>query len=213
MSYVKFPRIPHFSFSPGIGDDDIVAKRYDQLYNNEVVVTEKMDGENTTLYNDYVHARSTTFAPHPSRSWIKRYWAENIAGRLAADMRICGENVYAKHSIHYTDLPTYFLVFGIWEGDFYVSWNDVVEYCQLFDLTHAPVLYRGFYDDEMVKAIAEQVISRGGEGVVVRVASGFDRSMFGSSVFKYVREGHVQTDDHWMSKPVVPNKLKEQENE
>jgi hypothetical protein len=46
------------------------------------------------------------------------------------------------------------------------------------------------------------------EGYVVRLASGFHYRGFRQSVAKYVRKDHVQTDDHWKSREVVPNRLR-----
>jgi len=42
-----------------------------RLIGREVVVTEKMDGENTTMYCDNIHARSIDGRHHPSRDWVK----------------------------------------------------------------------------------------------------------------------------------------------
>lgn len=55
----KYPRIPHLPWSPGRLEDDIALDSIEHLERLEdVVVTEKLDGENTTLYHDYLHARS-----------------------------------------------------------------------------------------------------------------------------------------------------------
>jgi hypothetical protein len=46
------------------------------------------------------------------------------------------------------------------------------------------------------------------EGYVIRLADTFNIKDFQQSVGKFVRPNHVQTDEHWMSKPVEPNRLK-----
>lgn len=46
------------------------------------------------------------------------------------------------------------------------------------------------------------------EGYVVRLASEFEFKDFSKSVAKFVRSDHVTTDEHWMNKKIVPNKLK-----
>ena len=56
MNRIKYPRTPHLPFSPGRSDDDIGLGKVE--FTGEVVVTEKLDGENTTLYHDYLHART-----------------------------------------------------------------------------------------------------------------------------------------------------------
>jgi len=75
---VKYPKTMHLYFSPGLQNDDRVMP-LNRLHGREVVVTEKMDGENTTLYDDTLHARSIDGRYHPSRDWVKRFWAETVA--------------------------------------------------------------------------------------------------------------------------------------
>jgi len=46
------------------------------------------------------------------------------------------------------------------------------------------------------------------EGYVVRRAASFAYEDFQTSVAKWVRPNHIQTDEHWMHKAVIPNGLK-----
>jgi hypothetical protein len=71
--YVKYPRTYHLPWSPGQTRDDRVIESTDIFKGKEVVVTIKMDGENTTMYHDYIHARSIDSGSHPSRTWIKNF--------------------------------------------------------------------------------------------------------------------------------------------
>ncbi len=104
---VKYPRTPHLPWSPGRSKDDIALNSIEHLEClDDVVVTEKLDGENTTLYHDYLHARSIDSKSHPSRDWIKRFHAK-IQYDIPEDFRICGENMYARHSIFYDALTTF----------------------------------------------------------------------------------------------------------
>jgi hypothetical protein len=70
-------------------------------------------------------------------------------------------------------------------------------------------LQTGFYDENIVKKIAKEVIARGGEGIVIRTTMGFNYDNFNRCVAKYVRPNHVQTDDHWSQSEIMKNKLKE----
>ena len=59
MDRIKYPRTPHFPWSPGATDDDKILQDLSVFDKQPVVITEKMDGENTTIYADgYIHARS-----------------------------------------------------------------------------------------------------------------------------------------------------------
>ena len=175
-----------------------------------MVVTEKLDGENTTLYPDgYMHARSLDFRSHESQAWVRA-----LAGRIARDipttMRVCGENVYAKHSIGYEALDSYFYAFGIFEGDTSLSWDEVEAYSEMLDLQTVPVLYRGVWDEVAVRACYTGTSRFGGvqEGYVVRLARSFTIDEYPVALAKFVRANHVQTGAaHWRSQTVVPNKL------
>jgi hypothetical protein len=99
--HVKYPRTHHLPWSPGVGPNDQVATALDEFVDADgrpvdVVVTEKLDGENTTLYRDYLHARSLDSRTHPSRDWVKGFWAQ-LAGDIPDGWRICGENLWATH--------------------------------------------------------------------------------------------------------------------
>ena len=69
--YVKYPRTLHLPWSYGTSDDKFLKDTLN-FDDEEVVVTEKLDGENTTLYNDYIHARSLEYDSHQSRNLIKK---------------------------------------------------------------------------------------------------------------------------------------------
>ena len=59
MESYKYPRTFHLPWSPGVASDDKVIESLDAFVGREVVVTEKMDGENSSLYsNGHIHARS-----------------------------------------------------------------------------------------------------------------------------------------------------------
>lgn len=110
MTFYKYPRTPHLPFSPGVGGDDKILKDLSTLRGRDCVVTLKMDGENTSLYTNGFHARSLDGRHHPSRDWLKAYYA-TFAHEIPQGWRICGENLYARHSLAYDALPSYFLGF------------------------------------------------------------------------------------------------------
>ena len=205
---VKYPRTMHLPWSPGVQNDDRVIKTLAQLDGEQVVVTEKLDGENTTLYRDGLHARSADGRHHPSRDWVKRFWGEN-QWRIPPDTRICGENLYAQHSVAYDNLETYFYAFGVWSAGECLSWNDTEVLLKEYGITPVPVLWQGTFSESNMQRIADAMDFEQQEGYVVRLARSFKHYEFPSVVAKYVREGHVQTDKHWMHSEIIPNKLAE----
>lgn len=204
--HVKYPRTPHLPWSPGATSDDVWVDTTACFEGREVVITEKMDGENTTMYRDHIHARSLDSRHHPSRSWVKGLHCR-IAHLIPQGWRVCGENLYARHSIAYEELPSYFMVFSIWdERDRALGWDETLEWAALLELEVAPELWRGVWDEARVRAL--EVTPERSEGYVVRLADGFAREDFAQSIAKWVRPNHVTTDQHWMYAEVVPNGLR-----
>ena len=202
----KYPRTPHLPWSPGAGDDDVRLGACPGFEGREVVVTEKMDGENTTLYRDGLHARSLDSRHHPSRDWIKA-WHGTIAREIPDGWRLCGENVYARHSVGYRDLESYFYLFSVWDDtDRCLSWDETREWAALLGCPVPRELFRGLWNRSRIEKL--EVDTRTSEGYVVRVASAFVYEDFAEHMAKWVRPHHVQTDEHWMYAPVVPNALK-----
>ncbi|MEU4766531.1 RNA ligase family protein [Actinosynnema sp. NPDC023794] len=199
-----YPRTPHLPWSPGASADDVRVADLDALRGREVVVTEKLDGENTTLYADGVHARSLDSAHHPSRSWVKGLQGR-IGSRLPGGWRICGENVYARHSIGYADLESWFYGFSVWDGDRCLDWDRTARFLRDLGVPVPPVLWRGVFDERALRRLRVDAARQ--EGFVVRTVEGFGRAEFGRRVAKWVRAHHVRTDAHWMAAPVVANGL------
>lgn len=207
---VKYPRTYHFTFSPNVQNDDRMHTSDDLFDGVEVIGTTKMDGEGTTMTDAVCHARSLSSGPHPSRDWVRV-----LHGRIVHDIphhwRVCGENMYAEHSIHYDHLASYFLVFSIWdERNVCLSWKDTVEFSALLGLETVPVFYVGAWDRGAVQRAYDRYCDGSPdpvEGYVVRAASSFRFESYAMHTAKWVRRNHVQTDQFWMSKPVVPNKL------
>src|SRR3989344_4073672 len=143
----KYPRSYHLPWSEGATDDDKTLTSADHFVGQEVVVSCKLDGENTSIYPDgHIHARSLDSQPHDSRNWVRALVAQ-IAWDIPATMRVCGENVFARHSIAYEALDTYFLVFALFEGELSLSWDEVEAYSEMLGLQTVPVLYRGMWDE------------------------------------------------------------------
>ncbi|MFI9551084.1 RNA ligase family protein [Nonomuraea endophytica] len=201
---VHYPRTPHLPWSPGVTSDDVRAGELSGLRGREVVVTEKLDGENTTLYPDGLHARSLDSAHHPSRAWVKGLQGR-IGGRIPAGLRVCGENVYARHSIAYEELESWFYGFSVWDGERCLGWDRTVSFLRELGIPVPPVLWRGVFDERALRGL--RLDPERQEGYVVRAADGFVMADFAGRVAKWVRRNHVRTDTHWMHAPVVPNGL------
>jgi len=202
---VKYPRTYHLPWSPGMQSDDRMLKSLDRFVGQRVLVMEKTDGENTSLYPNYIHARSIDGRNHPSRNWVKNFWGQ-ICGDIPEGYHICGENMYAKHSIAYDNLPSYFLGFSMWRGLTCLSWDETQEYFELMGIVTPRIIYDGVWDEQLIRDI--KVDTERQEGYVVRVTDEFEYRDFRHVVGKWVRKGHIAPNaHHWFGQPVVPNKL------
>ncbi len=203
---VKYGRTFHVPWSEGYTSDDKVFTSMESFSWRDVVITEKLDGENTSIYFDDFHARSINDTDHPSRNWLKQ-WHSVIKFNIPEGYRICGENVYAKHSIAYDDLESYFYGFSMWDNNnVCLSWDETLEWFKEIGIIPVKTLYRGIYDERKIRNL--NLDSSKQEGYVIRLCNSFSYDDFDKSLAKYVRKNHVQTDDHWRTSEIIPNKLR-----
>lgn len=225
MDSPKYNRTFHLPYSKGATNDDKIAPSIDSLIGVEIVITEKMDGSNTSLEAEGCYARTHAGAPtHPSFDGLKALHA-TIKYKLPDNMQFFGEWCFALHSIAYNELPGYFMMFNIREilnvreltynDIIWYSWDDVELWAAELEVPTVPVLFKGVVASEkdlkeLIESFMEQPSRCGGirEGVVVRVARQFNESEFSQCVLKYVRANHVQTSEHWKDQAIVKNKLK-----
>lgn len=210
---IKYPRTLHLPWSPGRTKDDRVHGSLDHWLGKELVVTEKMDGENTTVYSDgYLHARSVDSGNHRSRNRLQadiQRWAYD----LPRGWRVCGENLTAVHSIQYENLPDRFLLFSIWDGNRCLSWDETEEWAELLELQTPTVLWRGVPETakelEAILTVQWQQLGseHESEGYVVRFAESFELHDFHRAVGKFVRANHVSSAQHWMHRPYEENRV------
>jgi hypothetical protein len=213
---VKYMRTFHLPWSPGVNRDDRTMRNLDAFEGQEVMICEKLDGENTTMYPDYLHARSINSDNHPSRAWVKNEWAQK-GYNIPQGWRVCGENMFAKHAIHYTKekgnaLDTYFYMFSIWdERNMCLSWSQTEEWAELLGFTLVPVFYKGIWDMSVIEALNKRMETNLNtiEGYVVRLSREYHYSEFKNICGKYVRKGHVDNNHgHWAQQKITKNELK-----
>jgi hypothetical protein len=203
----KYGRTFHLPNSPGVMSDDKILRDVSVLSSaDEVVFTEKMDGENTTIHAGGCHARSPDSGYHASRDWMKAF-AAGISPGLGAHERVVGEYLFAQHSVTYAALPSYFLGFAWIVDDVVQGWDATMEKFAGLGIHPVNVLHRGVFDAASVKAVLADLDLTWQEGFVVRTAAGFAAADMATHMGKYVREGHVQSETHWMRAEIVKNGL------
>jgi hypothetical protein len=226
MDSPKYNRTYHLPWSPGATNDDKIGTDLSRLIGCPIVITEKMDGSNTSLESEGCFSRSHAGPPsHPSFSPLKALHA-SLKHIITPHTQLFGEWCYAKHSIEYSELPGYFMLFNIrylgtdlLEGGsgptVWCEWEAVEMVAEYMGIPTTPVLFKGQVNSEaelkdLVQSLMIQPSACGGirEGVVVRIQDHFHETDFSTCVMKCVRANHVQTSEHWKDQEIVKNKLK-----
>lgn len=211
----KYGRTYHYPFSPGTTSDDRIAHQYWPAVQRmpNLVHTEKLDGENNCLSRLGVFARSHA-APttSPWTAAIRERW-HSLRHDLG-ELEIFGENLHAIHSIEYRRLEAHFYVFAVRCLDVWLSWEEVKFYASAFDFptvpeleaTAPPTIEKDLRESILHFASRESTLGSVDvqtskpctmEGIVTRAAAEYRVDDFAENVFKYVRKGHVKTDEHW----------------
>src|SRR4028119_1404502 len=211
----KYGRTWHYPFSPGATGDDRINHDYwnDIQQIDRLIHTEKLDGENNCLNKWGVFARSHA-APttSPWTAAIRQYW-QRVKNDLG-DLEVFGENCYGIHSLRYTQLDHYFYVFAVRLHDTWLSWEETKFYAAMLDLPVVPeiaVITKPANKADFEKSVLQLVAGGGAfapmdtatgqpatmEGLVTRNVASYKTEAFANNVFKWVRKGHVKTDEHW----------------
>ncbi|UZR96510.1 RNA ligase family protein [Chondrinema litorale] len=136
----KYCRSLHAQISLGTTSDDrFMPDGYVKAFaqKKELVLTEKLDGQNNCFSKNGVFARShATPTQHPWDKPMRERW--NLIKNDLNNLEIFGENMYGVHSIAYKNLESYFYVFAVREGDRWLSWEEVKFYAAMLDFPTVP---------------------------------------------------------------------------
>jgi hypothetical protein len=119
---------------------------------------------------------------------------------------LCGENLYARHSIAYENLESFFYLFSIWdEHNVCQSWEDTLSWAQLLNLKTPKKHYKGIWNTNLITGLC--IDTKSCEGYVVRTTKQFHYQDFDQHVAKWVRKSHITTGTKWMNQAIIPNGL------
>lgn len=224
-NYYKYPRTFHLPYSPKRGSDDKVLIDDSNFEDEHIVVMEKMDGENTTIYSNHLHARSLDSIKDESHRWLERF-RNTILTQLNQfdsfddNWRICGENLFYKHTIFYQDLESIFLGYSIWleseEQNESLSWFETTHVFDKLGVSYPAIIYEGVYDKKAILENFEEYKNKKNrqvEGFVIRLKESFSYQDFSKSVAKYVCEDfEITSNKHWRYEAKTLNKLRNNQN-
>lgn len=200
---LKYPRTPYLECTSSIQEGDRVIANIDNLINKEIIITEKIDGGNTCIYQGQIYARSTNEpTKHPSFDFVKT----NYMWRFSAfeDLIFYCENMYAIHSIEYQNLYSYLYILGIRYEDIWLSWEDTSDISSYISMPIAPFISRRVFnsEEELYSFVLDELDKPsllGGvrEGIVIRNSNEFNYEDFDINVAKAVSNKFINKDQDW----------------
>lgn len=233
--FVKYPRTPHLFGSKGTDDDKHMgeAESVKFIADDSLIVEEKLDGTNVGIHFNSAgqmilqcRGHIITQGMHPQYDLFKQWTAvkrDVLEERLEGRFILFGEWLYAKHSVHYRQLPHYFFEFDIYDKD----WKGFLTLKQRLNLIEGtgietvPVLHQGkIGKEELQKLIGpsrfdsefENPFTNRMDNVVEGLYLRTEREGFVSGRSKFVRPEFVEKikqSEHWKNTAMVPNLLQE----
>jgi hypothetical protein len=233
--FVKYPRTPHLFGSKGTDDDKHLGETESRgfIADESLIVEEKLDGTNVGIHFTEAGAmvlqcrgHLITEGMHPQYDLFKQ-WAtvkRQVLEDLLQDRYILfGEWVYARHSVHYRQLPHYFFEFDIYdkESEGFLSLERRLALLDGTGIHTVPVLHVGALDRKKLGALIGP--SRFDSEFENPLTKGIDHLMEGlylrtehdgvvSGRAKFVRPEFIEKvkqSEHWQYQSMTVNRLKE----
>ncbi len=222
-NFFRFPHTPHIAWlaEGGTRDDKVLSPAEAQaLLAGEVVVEEKLDGANLGFSlgahgelrvqnrGQYLTESYTgQFSRLPA--WLAQH-GEVLTAVLRPELMLFGEWCAAKHSLDYTHLPDWFLVFDVYDGAQKKFWSVRRRnvFAKKINLETVPKMKCGKLSLADLKILLTTQPSkfRNGslEGIIIRKES----ESWCEARAKLVRPDFTQAiGEHWRNRGMVWNQL------
>ena len=201
-NFKNYPSTYHLPFSQGIGLDDNVGNITKFCFlNNEIVITEKMNGINCCLKEGQVYVRNQYNEPtHENFSLAKKISA-SLKDKLPESLWLFGENVVTNEK-----KKLRFYVFGVYDSysKIWLSWEETKIITAEFGLELVPEIYVGHLSSyrklkswtkacymsneesgDMSNEELPVVDMKGKEGYVIRITDRFENKDFNNCLAKF----------------------------
>ena len=221
--FFRFPHTPHITWlGEGVPRDDKVLAPDEAraLLMDAVVVEEKLDGANLGLSlapdgSLRVQNRGQyLIAPHAGQfarlpAWLAQHEAE-LRAALTPDRILFGEWCAARHSLDYTALPDWFLLFDVYDraaGKFCSTTRRNALAMQV-GLAAVPQVWRGHATLDRLVALVNDTPSRYRSGPLEGVVIRRESADWCQARAKLVRAQFTQAiGDHWRRRAVQWNRV------
>jgi hypothetical protein len=233
--FVKYPRTPHLFGSKGTDDDKHLSEAESLRFisDNSLIVEEKIDGTNVGIHFTpdgqmvlQCRGHLITHGMHPQYDLFKQWTAVKrgvLEDRLEDRYILFGEWVYARHSVHYRQLPHYFFEFDIYDKDeeAFLSLGKRLPLIEDTGIETVPVLHQGAIGKEELEGlIGPSLFDSVFENPVTKRTDNLTEGLYlrteaagaVAGRAKFVRPEFVEKvkqSTHWQHQAVVPNLLEE----
>ncbi len=226
-AFHRFPHTPHIAWlGSGQPRDDKVLSPTEAagLLRGEVVLEEKLDGANVGFSlgpSREVRAQNRgqyLANPHVGQfsrlpAWLALHGdavAEALLEHVDCGLILFGEWCAARHSLAYTRLPDWFLLFDVLEAGTDTFWSSARRnaLATRFGLATTPQLARGRYSLAQLKSLIAVQGSRFRDGPLEGIVIREEDEDTCTQRAKLVRADFAQTiTDHWRSRRIEWNRL------
>lgn len=155
--FTKYPRTPHLFGSKGTDDDKHMGESDSKKFiaHPSLIIEEKLDGTNVGIHFSesgqmilQCRGHLITDGMHPQYDLFKQWTVtkrRTLEGMLGQSYILFGEWMYAKHSIHYRELPHYFFEFDIYDkvNQVFLSLDRRLELLDDTGILTVPVVHQG----------------------------------------------------------------------
>ena len=221
LDFFKFPTTPHLTVlgNGTVRDDKVFTKNErDAFLDHELIVEEKIDGANVGISFDnsgdiHVQNRGDFLLKPYQGQWKKLdewlFFNQDVFFDVLENQYILfGEWCFARHSVRYESLPSWFLGFDIYDktNKQFLSCEGRNGVFRRMKISQTPMLGRGRFSLQELKLFfrTSRFSSSNSEGIYLR----YDQGKWLGERAKLVRPEFVQAIEiHWSSKGLIPNKL------
>lgn len=236
--FVKYPRTPHLFGSVGTPDDKHLGEAESMRFiaDGSLIVEEKIDGTNVGLHFTATgqmvlqcRGHLITEGMHPQYDLFKQWTTVKrsvLEERLEDRFILFGEWMYARHSVHYRQLPHYFFEFDIYDkrNEAFLSLQRRLLLLEGTGLHTVPVVHRGALSRErLVELIGPSEFDSQFENPVTKRTDNLTEGLYlrtesediVAGRAKFVRAEFVEKikqSTHWQHQAMTQNRLKDGAN-
>lgn len=231
--FIKYPRTPHVFGSKGTDDDKHLGEAESNRFIStaSLIVEEKLDGTNVGIHFTEAGTMALqcrghliTEGMHPQYDLFKQ-WATVkrplLEERLGDRYILFGEWLYARHSVHYRQLPHYFFEFDIYDkqAGAFLSLERRMEILQDTGIQTVPVLSTGAVSRKQLLALIgpsaydsvfENPLTGRTDNLMEGLYLRIEKEGVVTGRAKIVRPEFVEKikqSTHWQQQAMVPNQL------